>query len=343
MTGYDLCTGSGTPIGHGLINALLTSDVIAQVPPFVITGLARQGNDILLTWKTAGGKTNVVQVSPGGAGGGYSNNFVNLSAPIGVIGSGSTSTNYLDVGGATNAPARYYRVKLVIPPAADDASDPAYSGGWINGSNGGTGFGPWTLKATGVIGSSTNGCFIGSSINNAGGTPPGIDVGGKSWGIYANSGNYTAAYRTFTNGPLMLGQSLLINMDNGYIDSGQSVGLVLRDNNASGSANDYNVGARFEFLYIGFDTTKSYKVVDAGGLQNIGIPFTGTGLRLVFTLTGVNTYTLLVINNVTSVTNTVSGTLNGAGPINSIALYNRNAGSGSDHDAYFNSLQIVGP
>jgi hypothetical protein len=35
--------------------------------------------------------------------------------------------------------------------------------------------------------------------------------------------------------------------------------------------------------------------------------------------------------------------LAGSGTLDSLALYNRNAASGSDHDAFFNSLQILSP
>jgi hypothetical protein len=82
------------------------------VPPN-ITGVARLGNNMLITWTTTGGKTNVVQATNGGAGGNYTNNFTDLSPIIIPIGSSLTSTNYLDVGDATNFPARYYRVRLV--------------------------------------------------------------------------------------------------------------------------------------------------------------------------------------------------------------------------------------
>ncbi len=78
--------------------------------PLRITSIAKQGNDMLLTWITAAGKTNVVQFTKGTAGGSYSNNFADLS-PV-IIPTGS-ATNYLDVGGATNTPSRFYRVRLV--------------------------------------------------------------------------------------------------------------------------------------------------------------------------------------------------------------------------------------
>jgi hypothetical protein len=83
-------------------------------PPgvFNVTSLVVQGNNNLITWKTVGGETNVVQATAGTSGS-YSNNFIDIS-PI-IVGSGGdlTGTNYLDVGGATNFPARYYRIRLV--------------------------------------------------------------------------------------------------------------------------------------------------------------------------------------------------------------------------------------
>ena len=122
---------------------------------------------------------------------------MNLSGPILAAGSGTVSTNYLDVNGATNL-SRYYRVKIIFPPPSDNAADPAYAGGWFYGDNGGTGFVPWIFTATGPINSQWNGFYIGSSTTNAAGQGPGIDVNGKSWGIYANNNNFATAYRQFT-------------------------------------------------------------------------------------------------------------------------------------------------
>jgi hypothetical protein len=55
----------------------------------------------------------VVQVSPGAAGGSYTNNFSDLSPQLFILGAGVTSTNYLDTNGAINSPSRYYRVRLM--------------------------------------------------------------------------------------------------------------------------------------------------------------------------------------------------------------------------------------
>jgi hypothetical protein len=80
---------------------------------FRITDIRTMSNDVLITWNTIPTKTNVVQVTPGWPDGNYTNNFTNLSGNIIVPGFGQVSTNYLDTGGATNRPSRYYRVRLV--------------------------------------------------------------------------------------------------------------------------------------------------------------------------------------------------------------------------------------
>ena len=102
--------------GDGLSNLReyqLGTDPSDASSPFRITAIAREGNNMRVTWTTVGGTTNVVQVSPGAAGGNYTNNFSDLSAQLSILGSTVTSTNYLDPNGATNVPARYYRVRLV--------------------------------------------------------------------------------------------------------------------------------------------------------------------------------------------------------------------------------------
>jgi hypothetical protein len=84
--------------------------------PLQITSIARQGSNVVITWTTVGNETNVVQATAGAPGGSYSNNFTDIS-PILVVHQAFVptlvSTNYTDVGGATNKPARYYRVRLV--------------------------------------------------------------------------------------------------------------------------------------------------------------------------------------------------------------------------------------
>jgi hypothetical protein len=92
----------------------LSTPLQIVAPPFQFTSMVRSGNNIVLTWNTAGGLTNQLQVTGGGGGGTYSTNtFTNLGAQMLIGGSDVITTNYTDIGGATNKPARYYRVRLV--------------------------------------------------------------------------------------------------------------------------------------------------------------------------------------------------------------------------------------
>jgi hypothetical protein len=76
-----------------------------------ITSITRVSTNILITWMTGPGKTNALQRTAGDPGGSYTtNNFATIFTVTNTVG---TTTNCLDVGGATNTPARYYRVRLV--------------------------------------------------------------------------------------------------------------------------------------------------------------------------------------------------------------------------------------
>jgi len=84
----------------------------AVASAFQITSIAPAGGNVVITWNAVGIGTNVVQATNGGPGGGYTNNFQDISGPIIINFAGQTTTNYTDVGGATNRPSRFYRVRL---------------------------------------------------------------------------------------------------------------------------------------------------------------------------------------------------------------------------------------
>jgi uncharacterized repeat protein (TIGR03803 family) len=329
---YGTTIYGGANVGWGTVFRI---SVPLNPPPNQISAIQLAGTNIVLTIPSIAGESYQLQACDSLASGSWSN--VPGASVTNSIGSLLTLTNFV----GNSQPQGFYRFAITIvhvTGAADDASEAAYSGGWTTGSNGGWGFGPWTLTATSTN-AGNDGFFVGTSISNAFVTSPGIDVGGKSWGLYANTSNDATAYRGFAS--LTTGSVFSVSMDNGLIDSGNSVGFVLRNGNAT---TNYNANARFEFLFLGGGS--SYAVVDASGYNPIGVPFTGTGLRLVFTLGTNDTYTFTVIDNATANTDTnIAGTLAGApgSTIDSVALYNRNAGSGPANDAFFNSLQITGP
>lgn len=70
-----------------------------------IRALTLDGTNVLISWQTAGGRTNVVQTAPS-----LSDAFTDASPPLVIPGSGDTLANHFDPAGA-NASARFYRVR----------------------------------------------------------------------------------------------------------------------------------------------------------------------------------------------------------------------------------------
>ena len=101
-------------------SSFINNGTVVDASYFRVVGITRQADDINITWTTVGGDSYVAQVTAGAAYGSYStNNFTDLSPAIAIPGSGLGTTNYLDVGGATNMPARYYRIRLSSPMPPD--------------------------------------------------------------------------------------------------------------------------------------------------------------------------------------------------------------------------------
>jgi large repetitive protein len=115
-------TGTPTTPGSATFTVLATDSngypgtqqyTVATSGAFAITAVAKQGNDIRVTWNCGGGYTNILQSTQTAAAAGYSSNlFFDVSPLIIMGGVGQSTTNYLDIGAATNSPARFYRVRL---------------------------------------------------------------------------------------------------------------------------------------------------------------------------------------------------------------------------------------
>ena len=101
-------TFSNVTANHTITAAFATNQ-------FQVLSISRSVNDVDLGWNVAGSHDYIVQSTPG-VNGSYSNNFTDLSAIITIPGIGESTTNYVDVGGATNSPARYYRIRLLPLP-----------------------------------------------------------------------------------------------------------------------------------------------------------------------------------------------------------------------------------
>ncbi len=214
--------------------------------------------------------------------------------------------------------------------ASDNASNSAYNDGWQTGDNGGSGFGAWTLSTT-TNDANQNGLIIESSTTNGAAPSGGIDVGGVSWGLYANNGQVADAVRPFTGGIIVVGQTVSVDFDNGFIDKGGTVGIGLQ--NASGQ----NL---WELYFVGGDN--NYTVNDGAGPTATSLGFTADGLHVAFTLTGATTYSANITLNAGG-SQTITGSLISQGDqgIAQFRTFNANGGAGSSNTSYINSLEII--
>jgi hypothetical protein len=101
--------------GDGMTNLqeyLAGTDPTNSASVFRIVELAPEDEDLLITWTAVGGKRYVLQTATG-AGGGFSNDFVDLNPAFVAQGTGETTISVLHLGATTNAPMRFYRVRLL--------------------------------------------------------------------------------------------------------------------------------------------------------------------------------------------------------------------------------------
>lgn len=202
--------------------------------------------------------------------------------------------------------------------AEDSATDAAYAGGaWPNGSNGGTGFGAWTLNA--VEGSS------------------GHFSGANGWGMWSHEGgNLSESIRPFS-APLAVGQTFQVRMKNGWIwedtDNGGanpgSIGVALRDSEGT---------TVWELYFNGGD--QFYNT--PAGPTDIG--WTDAGLDIAFTLTAAGAYSVTV-QPVGGTVRTYMGTFTGSIADFRAWSYNNGTddGQNSNRDYFVDNLQITAP
>ena len=217
-----------------------------------------------------------------------------------------------------------------------------YTGIWSNGSTGGSGFGAWQLNP---ITNNGNAFYYiqSSTVNNNGSTTGNggndINTGGVAWGITALNSAVAGATRPFP-GALTTAQTFQIDMDNGNIASGGSVGFALQNATAQ---------SVWEFFFTGGNSTYT---INAGSVGGPALPsFTRNGLRLTFSLTSASTYSISILSYTpgggggVGTTTTYTGNLlspGGGQSITSVRLFNFNAGSGTNNNACFNNLSISG-
>jgi len=210
--------------------------------------------------------------------------------------------------------------------ASDYANDSAYDAGWTNGANGGSGFGAWTLSPQP---NGAAGFFVGDSTQNGTFPSGGINTGGESLGFYGN-GAAANGYRSLSGGSLSVDQSFRIDFDNGWINTGLSVGWGLQNSSAQNL---------FEVWFNGGDPF--YTISDFSGVHASSNGWTDGGLRLQVTLNSATNYSLSIIQG--TATNTYSGSLLSQADqgIQQFHIWNGGVGGGQNYDAYINSMTVI--
>ena len=210
------------------------------------------------------------------------------------------------------------------PIASDNAGN--YGGGWTSGSNGGTGFGAWTIDSgNGGNGTGFGGTIIGNS------TAAGITgMTNPSFGLYANptgSGAFSAVKRAFS-APLAVGETFSfewgINFDSG---AGGNKGFHIFTGGISGTsfANVNNGGS---------------PAITLGG-TDIGFGY-GTNV-MTWTFNYSSATTVVVTANDRDGVGTYTNTLTVTGAPDAFEFYASDLQDGDreKREPYFNNLSIV--
>jgi 1,4-alpha-glucan branching enzyme len=200
--------------------------------------------------------------------------------------------------------------------AQDDAGHVLYSYGWQDGQNGGTNWGGgWSLGTSGSAG-----------YWLANGSDENQDTGPLAWMLWANGGGESWAVRPFAD-RLHSGDIFSMRFENNWVAGGGTVGVALQNRFGQNL---------FEFLFIGDGT--NYIINDAVLDRQTGIPWTGSGLDLVFELVSGTGYRFEADGTV--VTGELAATSENL--VRQVRIFNFNAGGGWEHNVYFSNLAIDG-
>jgi uncharacterized repeat protein (TIGR01451 family) len=165
-------------------------------------------------------------------------------------------------------------------PASDTASNAVYNTGWTNLSNGGSGWAAGWQLVRSTNDAALAGFVATNSAINAGGGSGDINTGGRSWGVYAASGQTAFGIRQF-NGDLIIGQTFSVDIDISDLGVGGRAGMSL--GNAGNSA-EFSVYATNGVIWVH----------DADGDVDTGIAVVGQGLRVSFTRQNTTDYSLII-------------------------------------------------
>jgi hypothetical protein len=227
--------------------------------------------------------------------------------------------------------------------ASDSAMDSVYADGWQEGDNGGSGFEPWNFDGsyTGAI----HEIDSTSQFNNL----------GTAWRMAFTAGGLPRAGRGFE--PLVAGQTLRMVIDNPtrrVFFKGYTVRFTAGGSNLCYGGMPCTPGAmpkeRMAVYVFEYGTSGAWLTSDLAD-DNFQTPLNDldtalAGMQIDFTITGPETYELVMDPLGTADTYTQSGSLSntGAGPIDwlEFEFYNSPTNPAQATDFYIKSIEILG-
>lgn len=91
-----------SPTSPSPLTSIATNPFVPQILSLMITN-----HDVVITWTTIGGSTNIIEATTN-----LAEPFSALSPGLVIPGTNETSTSYRDIAVMTNTPARFYRIRL---------------------------------------------------------------------------------------------------------------------------------------------------------------------------------------------------------------------------------------
>lgn len=198
--------------------------------------------------------------------------------------------------------------------ANDSPLNSTYDAGWLDGANGGAGFGAWELLRLndGFAGHA----LFGPDVFNV---PPSF---GGAFSLWASGEGVSTARRDFLR-RLTIADTFTLQFDNNFIEAGKSVGFALADNTGT---------KRMEFFFVGYEM--HYRLRDAAGERVTSLGYTDQGIEISIRLTESDGYIL------STGAATLTGTLAPGGPVSRLIATNNGSGGETAYDLYLGQMQI---
>jgi len=224
--------------------------------------------------------------------------------------------------------------------AADYATDPAYSGGWLAGQNGGYGFGPWSFNGG-------SGSPIQQRMTYGNSSP--FNALGTAWTLFNPVGapsDVANAGRSFA--PLQVGQTIETVIDNPTATQFYRGYTITLNDTADNIPAGGNTGQQVSAYTFEYFTNGRWYVGDSSGNHSTSLFNTDTapkGMQFAVTLTSPTTYqmTMTPLNNPANAY-TINGALKLPGnPIDWIQFqfYNTADNPAASTDFYISSIEIL--